>query len=153
MKQNIYVDIIHEAFLLLDLYTLRKRIREVLRYYLGNNRIIQIEIFLLHNIHKYNQQYRQCDGDTDIISIQMSNMNSSGPIILGSIFLSENIINIKSIQYSKNYIWYIMVHGLLHLCNFHHNDDQAFSIMRIEENMWMQKWNIDVAEIDKIYYT
>lgn len=141
---------VQKAFYDISLERMRLIIESMLSYYLVSQ-YIEIEIHLLKSIRKFNMNYRNKDYDTDIISLQFEeNIYITCPIMLGVIFLSEDIIKSKYKQYSNDYIWYIMIHGLLHLCNFDHVCKKDFIKMRYEEQKWIKEFNIN-EKVNTIY--
>lgn len=148
MQINSYF--IQEAFYDISIDKIKYIIEKILSYYLISE-YIEIEIHLLKSIKQYNIYYRNKDHDTDIISLQFEeNIHTTCPIMLGVIFLSEDVVKFKCQQYSNDYIWYIIIHGLLHLCNFNHVYEEDFNKMRYEEERWIREFNIN-EKVNTIY--
>lgn len=84
-------------------------------------------------IRKLNKEYRGKDYVTDILSFPVSETS-------GEIFICEKKSNQKSKLYNrdpKNFIYFLFIHGLVHLKGFDHGD-----IMEVEEQKFRKKFGI-----------
>lgn len=110
-------------------------------------RIIEFSIILTNNetIQKLNSQYRYKNTPTNCLSFpaQEINLNEIGKIkfhdgfiILGDVIFSHNVIVNESLTQQKrfeNHFIHLLIHSLLHLFGFDHEDEQeAIEMERME---------------------
>ncbi len=85
-------------------------------------------------IARLNQQYRDIDAPTDVLTFDTGLHNSDGPfdshqpIELGDIFLSMDTIKRQASDYNNAFeeeLLYILIHGLLHICGYDHKQDDT----------------------------
>jgi probable rRNA maturation factor len=78
-----------------------------------------------------NCNYRGLDHVTDVLSFVWSE-----PDFLGEIYIAEGLVKRQALAYGSSYyreLKRVIVHGLLHLCCYDHNNKTKRKIMREKE--------------------
>ena len=136
----------------------QKWLREVVEAVLSSekdNRPVELSLIITSDeeVHKLNRDYRGIDSTTDVISFALSENKDDTEFItppdrisrLGEVIISypqaasqarENKQTIKA-----ELAW-LVVHGLLHLLGYDHQDDKSEAIMRKREDKILKE--IDV---------
>ena len=102
---------------------------------------IELSVFLTSNkkIQKLNQEYRNKDKPTNVLSFPMGSISGDNSVLIGDIVIAlETIISeAKKLKISrKNYLSKITIHGLLHLLGYDHIEQNDFIKMdKIEKNI------------------
>ena len=121
--------------------------------------ILQLNIILLADsqIKKINQQFRQKDKPTNVLSfanlneieLQKKNINQvlgkSSFIALGDLLFAYQTIQKEAIQQNKifqNHLTHLLVHGILHLLGYDHETAEMTKIMEEQEIAILNKFNI-----------
>jgi probable rRNA maturation factor len=83
-------------------------------------------VFVNKNKIKYlNKKYRRKNEATDILSFDLSNPSIKNSGQAGEIFICPEIAKIKAPKFSmiyKNYLLFLVIHGILHLKGLEHGD-------------------------------
>ena len=136
----------------------QKWLREVVEAVLSSekdNRPVELSLIITSDeeVHKLNRDYRGIDSTTDVISFALSENKDDTEFVtppdrisrLGEVIISypqaasqarENKQTIKA-----ELAW-LVVHGLLHLLGYDHQDDKSEAIMRKREDKILKE--IDV---------
>ena len=116
---------------------------------LNNNIFVEI-----HSINKteskaLNIKYFKKNHSTDVITlpifknyIELLNSNFKENVVLGDIFICKEVLKINAKKYEKSLIeelQLVLVHGLLHLLGFSHN--QETKLKTYEEKILSKLWN------------
>ena len=116
---------------------------------LNNNIFVEI-----HSINKteskaLNIKYFKKNHSTDVITLpifkdykNLLKSNLKGDVVLGDIFISKEDLKINAKKYEKSLIeelQLVLVHGLLHLLGFSHN--QETKLKTYEEKILSKLWN------------
>lgn len=104
------------------------------------------------NIRKLNNQYRNIDKETDVLSFPMfekdeipSLKNLEYEEALGDIVISIERVKEQAIEYGHSFereLSYMLVHGFYHLMGEDHIKDEDKVIMRAKEENVLEKLNI-----------
>jgi probable rRNA maturation factor len=91
---------------------------------LGKNKDYYLEIIITNdgNIQKLNREFRKIDLPTDVLTFVYD------PPILGEIYISYETIEKQARFYNHSIteeLYYILVHGLLHICGYDHIEDDS----------------------------
>ena len=100
-------------------------------------------------IKKINNEYRNIDKETDVLSFPMfekneideliENQNNVVEDVLGDIIISVDRVKEQAIEYGHSFereLAYMVVHGFYHLMGYDHmNDDEKFVMRAKEENI------------------
>lgn len=106
------------------------------------------------NIKKINNQYRNIDKETDVLSFPMfekeeiENLKNNGNDIeepLGDIIISIKKVAEQAIEYGHSFereLAYMLIHGFYHLMGYDHMNDEDKKQMREKEEGVLNKLNI-----------
>lgn len=131
----------------------------LLKKYLKKNNLLQINISLVSDqqIKKINQQYRKKNKATNVLSFANLDekeinlhglekvINNLSNLILGDIVLAYETIKNESRLQNKDFydhLIHLLVHGLLHLLGFDHEEDSQAEIMEKLEIKILKKIGI-----------
>lgn len=96
-------------------------------------------------IKKYNNDYRKKNESTNVLSFPANLNIIDGDIFLGDIVACATIIEKEAKEQNKELFshWaHMMIHSILHLQNFDHNDDENARIMENIEIEILDSFNI-----------
>lgn len=110
---------------------------------------VEIGVHLVKNyrIKQLNAQYRQKNKATNVLSFPyvkfaqgkfLENEMQMNNFFLGEMFVAFDFLILEAIQQNliwQNHLQHLVVHGLLHMFGFDHENDDEYSIM----NEWEQK--------------
>ncbi len=102
--------------------------------------ILSVSIVDNEFIHKMNKEYRGIDRPTDVISFAFLDtesdksavLNSSGPVVLGDIYISIDKAKEQAQEYGHpldRELRFLFIHGLLHLLGYDHMKKEDEEIM------------------------
>ena len=107
---------------------------------------ISITLTTPENIRKINNQYRNIDKETDVLSFPMSEKQELEEKLkkqdfkyedaLGDIVISIDQVKKQAIEYEHSFereLSYMVVHGFYHLMGYDHMQDDEKAIMRQKE--------------------
>jgi probable rRNA maturation factor len=134
---------------------LHKIIQQVLNH-LGFAAKAEVSILLTTNaeVHKLNKQFRNKDKPTNVLSfpnltedeLRSIPKNTPYPIMLGDLALAfETLLN-ESLDEKKTFLDHfnhLVVHGMLHLLGYDHENDEDAEFMQEKEIMILQTLNIN----------
>ena len=122
--------------------------------FLKNFKISDNFILFVHSISEENSRllnYKNFKKNypTDVLTIplfsnldEIEMLNNNNNEVLGDLFLNRNLIKNNAIRYDKKLVeeyQLVLLHGLLHLIGYSHNDQDTLS--RIEEKILKKVWN------------
>ncbi len=102
-------------------------------------------------IHKINNEFRQVDRATDVLSFPMFQkeeipLQKTGiPDVLGDIIICIPIVKNQAEEYGHSFereLAYMLVHGFYHLMGYDHMEEEEKKIMREKEEIVLAKLNI-----------
>ena len=106
-------------------------------------------------IRKINNEYRNIDKETDVLSFPMFGKNEIDNMILkqdnivhdvlGDIIVSVDRVEEQAKEYGHSFereLSYMIVHGFYHLMGYDHMNDEEKAIMRAKEENILNKLNI-----------
>ncbi len=103
------------------------------------------------NIQRINNEYRNIDKPTDVLSFPMlekdeiESLDGSYEDILGDIVISMEQVKKQAIEYEHSFereLAYMVVHGFYHLMGYDHMNEEDKSKMRLKEENILNKLNI-----------
>lgn len=118
---------------------------------------LYIDIILTNpeNIRKINNQYRNIDKETDVLSFPMfekeeiEDLKNNGNDIeeaLGDIIISIKKVQEQAIEYGHSFereLAYMLIHGFYHLMGYDHMNEEEKKQMREKEEGVLSKLNIN----------
>ncbi len=125
----------------------------------------QINVLLTDNegIREFNQQYRQINRETDVLSFPNLNYEvpgdfeidedmeadyfdpDTGELILGDIIISVEKVSEQSESYGhskKREFAFLVAHSMLHLCGYDHMEAEEASVMEAKQEAALTKLGI-----------
>ena len=106
-------------------------------------------------IRKINNEYRNIDKETDVLSFPMFEKNEIDQIVssktnmrrdvLGDIVVSVDRVKEQAVEYGHSFereLAYMIVHGFYHLMGYDHMTDDEKSVMRAKEENILEKLKI-----------
>jgi rRNA maturation RNase YbeY len=90
-------------------------------------------------LKKINVQFLQHNYFTDVIAFDNGSLNVVG----GEIYLSIDTVKINALNYKvslNNEVLRVMIHGLLHLCGYTDNTEEARNAMKEKEDFWIKEY-------------
>lgn len=103
---------------------------------------ISLILVNLNQIKEINKQYRNRDNATDILSFEADDEENAN--YLGDIFICIDKVYEQAKQFNhsvKREFAFLLVHGILHLLGFDHQDDEAEKKMFAEQEKILDKLN------------
>lgn len=118
---------------------------------------LYIDIILTNpeNIRKINNQYRNIDKETDVLSFPMfekeeiedlKNNGNDIEEVLGDIIISIEKVQEQAIEYGHSFereLAYMLIHGFYHLMGYDHMNEEEKKQMREKEEVVLSKLNIN----------
>lgn len=136
-------------------YNLEKEaFNSVRNEFLKNFKISNNFILFIHSVSEENSRvlnYKNFKKNypTDVLTIplfsnldEIEMLNNNNNEVLGDLFLNRILIKNNAIRYDKKLVeeyQLVLLHGLLHLIGYSHNDQDTLS--RIEEKILKKVWN------------
>ena len=120
------------------------------------NFYISVTLTTPEQIHKLNNEYRNVDKPTDVLSFPMFEKNEIDEIIenkekqlvpevLGDIVISVNQVEIQAKEYGHSFereLSYMLVHGFYHIMGYDHIEEKDKIVMRPKEEKILQALKI-----------
>ena len=108
-----------------------------------DNEEISVRLTNDYEIRKLNRKYRNIDKTTNVLSFPMNNkINNLGNKMLGDIVISKDTLLRESKEKKKDldaYIAHMIIHGLLHLKGYEHQEKSGAEVMEKREIMILKK--------------
>ena len=136
-------------------YNLEKEaFNSVRKEFLNNFKISHNFILFIHSVSEENSRilnYKNFKKNypTDVLTVPLFNnldeiemLNNNNNEVLGDLFLNRILIKNNAIRFNKKLVeeyQLVLLHGLLHLIGYSHNDQDKLS--RIEEKILKKVWN------------
>ena len=113
---------------------------------------VSITLTTPENIRKYNNEYRNIDTDTDVLSFPMFEKEEVSILKdyeyeepIGDIVISAQRVREQAIEYEHSFereLAYMIVHGFYHLMGEDHIEEEDKKQMRSKEEKILNKLNI-----------
>ena len=116
---------------------------------------VSITLTCTSYIKKINNEYRNIDKETDVLSFPMfekneideliQNQNNVVEDVLGDIIISVDRVKEQAVEYGHSFereLAYMVVHGFYHLMGYDHMNDDEKSVMRAKEENILSKLKI-----------
>ncbi|MDD2493067.1 MAG: rRNA maturation RNase YbeY [Bacilli bacterium] len=136
MKINLFVNYLLE--ITFDYQTIIKDFEKEL----FKRKEISLVLVDLEQIRAINNQYRNIDRVTDVISFEETDEEDAN--YLGDVFICVDKVYEQAQQYNHSVereFAFLLVHGILHLSGFDHQDDEAEKKMFLEQEKILEKLN------------
>ncbi|WP_085783929.1 rRNA maturation RNase YbeY [Candidatus Nucleicultrix amoebiphila] len=134
---------------------IQSRIRCVLEQVVPWLKNVEVSVYLTNNVNvqRLNKDYRHKDHPTNVLSFGVLNRplkagdlkNSKEPFFLGDVVLSYGVIQQEALEQNKNildHLSHLLVHGVLHLLGYDHEDREDAENMENLEIDILKKFSI-----------
>lgn len=91
-----------------------------------------IAVITPHQSRRLNQRYRQQDKPTNVLSFPLQEKDECGRLLLGDLLLCAEVIQEESSRFGipwPEHFAHLVVHGLLHLLGYDHQEAAAARVM------------------------
>ena len=98
-----------------------------------------------HQIQKYNNDFRNINKPTNVLSFPANLNVIDNELFLGDVIACASVIEMEAREQNKDLYshWaHMMIHSILHLQNFDHNNDKNAKIMENIEIEILRSFNI-----------
>jgi metalloprotein, YbeY/UPF0054 family len=129
-----------------------KELKDFLIYAANHEKLDNIEynVIIIDNpkIRELNRSYRNIDKETDVISFALEDdktYNSKEVRLLGDIYISIDKAREQANLYEHSFkreLFFLAIHGFLHLLGFNHEDPEEENIMFAKQEEVLNKYGI-----------
>lgn len=95
-----------------------------------------------------NERYRGKEGPTDVLSFECDDLcaatDPDEPVMLGDVVIAPEIAEAQAVEYGhtvEEELNLLLVHGVLHLLGYDHEDDAEAEIMQARERALLLAWS------------
>lgn len=141
-----------------NLQALVQKVSEAVLDYEDFGKNTEISVLFVDNeqIREINNDFRQIDSETDVLSFPMldfggnkiiENVGDSylGTVVLGDIVISLERAKSQAEEYGHSYereIGFLVCHSMLHLLGYDHEEESERAVMREKEEAVLEKINL-----------
>lgn len=113
---------------------------------------LSISIVTNEEIKEINEQYRNKNEPTDVLSFQMDSPfmelgdDHSMPLLLGDIIISIDKVQEQSMRYNHSFdreLIFLAIHGFLHLLGYTHDNKENEKIMFEKQETILKEFNLE----------
>ena len=131
----------------IDIKNLNQLVDNVVKRFSLEEALFNIILVDNEYIHKLNKEYRNIDRETDVITFALEdNMDIQPEIrILGDIYISIDKAKSQAIEYGHSFkreLSFLIVHGILHLLGYDHQNKEDEKIMFELQDKILEEANI-----------
>jgi probable rRNA maturation factor len=109
---------------------------------------LSIAIVDLTEMTSLNEQYRGKSGPTDVLSFECDDLCAATepdePITLGDVVIAPEVAEVQAAEYGhtvEQELNLLLVHGILHLLGYDHEDDGDADAMQARERAILTAWD------------
>ncbi len=96
------------------------------------------------HMHQLNQDYRNIDKPTDVLSFELGDELPTEKGLLGEIYISSDTAAHQASEAGRGLVVevaHLAVHGALHLLGYEHDTDAGYNRMRAEEARYLRTYS------------
>ena len=126
----------------------RSRVRALINATLPAGGDIGVRFVGAQESAKYNKQYRNKTGATNVLSFQYDKIGDGNDGICGDIVVCAPLAESEAANANmppQNHYAHLIVHAALHLCGYDHNSDAAAEKMQNAERKILRRFAITAA--------
>ncbi len=108
---------------------------------------LSIAVVDLAEMTELNERYRGKDGPTDVLSFECDDLcavvEPDDPLMLGDVVIAPEVAEAQAAQYGhtvEEELNLLLVHGILHLLGYDHEDDADATAMQARERSLLVAW-------------
>jgi probable rRNA maturation factor len=109
---------------------------------------LSIALVDLAEMTELNGQYRGKDGPTDVLSFECDDLcavtDPDEPVMLGDVVIAPEVAEAQAVEYGhtvEEELNLLLVHGVLHLLGYDHEDDGDAEVMQARERALLLAWS------------
>jgi probable rRNA maturation factor len=107
---------------------------------------LSIAVVDLAEMTDLNERYRGIEGPTDVLSFECDDLCAADvdePVTLGDVVIAPQVAESQAEEYGhtvEEELNLLLVHGVLHLLGYDHEDDEDASVMQARERALLTAW-------------
>jgi probable rRNA maturation factor len=108
---------------------------------------LSVAIVDLAEMADLNQRYRGGEGPTDVLSFECDDLCAAAepdePITIGDVVIAPEVAETQAVEYGhtvEEELNLLLVHGVLHLLGYDHEDDADAEVMQARERALLTAW-------------
>jgi len=108
---------------------------------------LSVAIVDLAEMTQLNESYRGKEGPTDVLSFECDDLcamaDSDEPLTLGDVVIAPEVAESQAAEYGhtvEQELNLLLVHGVLHLLGYDHEDDSDADVMQARERALLTAW-------------
>lgn len=108
---------------------------------------LSIAVVELEEMTGLNEQYRAKEGPTDVLSFPCDDpcavVEPGEPVAIGDVVIAPEVAERQAAEYGhtvEEELNLLLVHGILHLLGYDHEDDDAAAAMQARERILLEAW-------------
>lgn len=108
---------------------------------------LSIAVVALAEMTELNKRYRDKTGPTDVLSFPCDDpcavVAPGEPVMLGDVVLAPEVAEAQAAEYGhtvEEELNLLLVHGVLHLLGYDHEDDEDAKVMQARERALLTAW-------------
>jgi probable rRNA maturation factor len=108
---------------------------------------LSIAIVDLAEMTELNSKYRGKEGPTDVLSFECDDLCAAEPdepLTLGDVVIAPQVAEVQAEEYGhtvEQELNLLLVHGVLHLLGYDHEEDADASVMQARERALLTAWD------------
>lgn len=108
---------------------------------------LSVAIVGIEEMAHLNEQYRDVAGPTDVLSFGCDEPCAAGsdePITLGDVIIAPEVAEKQAVELGTTpeaELNLLLVHGILHLLGYEHDEDEAAEAMQARERALLASWS------------
>ena len=131
----------------IDIKNLNQLVDDIVKRFSLEEALFNIILVDNEYIHKLNKEYRNIDRETDVITFALEDDMDIQPEIriLGDIYISIDKAKSQAIEYGHSFkreLSFLIVHGILHLLGYDHQNKEDEKIMFELQDKILEEANI-----------
>lgn len=108
---------------------------------------LSIAVVELEEMTGLNEQYRAKEGPTDVLSFPCDDpcavVEPGEPVAIGDVVIAPEVAERQAAEYGhtvEEELNLLLVHGILHLLGYDHEEDDAAAAMQARERILLEAW-------------
>lgn len=108
---------------------------------------LSIAVVTIAEMSELNERFRDKEGPTDVLSFGCDDpcaiTDAEEPITLGDVVIAPEVAELQAEEYGhtiEEELNLLLVHGVLHLLGYDHDDDDAAAAMQERERVLLISW-------------
>lgn len=114
---------------------------------------LSIAVVELAEMTELNERYRGKSGPTDVLSFECDDLcataDADEPVTLGDVVIAPEVAEAQAEEYGhtiEEELNLLLVHGVLHLLGYDHEDDGDAEVMQARERALLTAWSASAGQ-------